>query len=91
MAQVSVGVRELKAKLGRYLRDVAAGNIVIITDRGRPIGQIVPFTAPLESRLQQLASVGLVAWSGNRLAPVEAAAPKPDSPMLSDLLLEDRD
>jgi prevent-host-death family protein len=91
MAQVSVGVRELKAKLGRYLRDVAAGNTVIITDRGRPIGQIVPFTGTLESRLQQLASVGLVAWNGNRLAPVEAATPTPDSPMVSDLLLEDRD
>ena len=36
----AVGVRELKAQLSRYLRDVVAGEIVLVTDRGRVIAEL---------------------------------------------------
>jgi prevent-host-death family protein len=36
-------VRELKAKLSEYLAAAAAGEDVVVTDRGRPIARLVPF------------------------------------------------
>lgn len=39
----SVGVRELKANLSKYLAMATAGKDVIVTDRNRPIARIVPF------------------------------------------------
>jgi prevent-host-death family protein len=48
-----VGVRELKAQLSEYLRRVKAGETVIITERGRPIGGIVPEPATLEKVTQR--------------------------------------
>jgi len=36
----AVGVRELKAQLSRYLRDVVAGDVVLVTDRGRVIAEL---------------------------------------------------
>lgn len=36
----AVGVRELKAQLSRYLRDVQAGEIVLVTDRGRVVAEL---------------------------------------------------
>ncbi|MEO7648270.1 MAG: type II toxin-antitoxin system prevent-host-death family antitoxin [Gemmatimonadaceae bacterium] len=37
---VSVGIRELKNNLSRYLRRVQAGERVMITDRGNPVAEI---------------------------------------------------
>ena len=58
----AVGVRELKARLSAYLRDVVSGETVLITDRGRVIAELrAPSeqAAPeseLERRLRILAS-----------------------------------
>jgi len=38
---MDVGVRELKSKLSEYLARAAAGEDVVVTDRGRPIARIV--------------------------------------------------
>lgn len=38
----SVKIAELKDKLSEHLRAVEAGEVVIVTDRNRPIAQIVP-------------------------------------------------
>jgi prevent-host-death family protein len=40
---MDVGVRELKAKLSEYLAAAAAGEDVVVTDRGRPVARLVPF------------------------------------------------
>jgi prevent-host-death family protein len=42
---MEAGVRELKARLSEFLGLVAAGEDVVVTDRGRPIARLVPFTA----------------------------------------------
>lgn len=39
---MDVGVRELKAKLSSYLQRAAAGELITVTDRGRPIAVIGP-------------------------------------------------
>jgi len=39
---MEVPVRELKAKLSAYLRRAEAGEVIIVTDRGRPIATLAP-------------------------------------------------
>jgi prevent-host-death family protein len=41
---MNVGIRELKAKLSEYLSRAAAGEDIVVTDRGRPIVRLVPFS-----------------------------------------------
>jgi antitoxin (DNA-binding transcriptional repressor) of toxin-antitoxin stability system len=36
----TIGVRELKTHLSRVLRDVAAGDVVLVTDRGRVVAEL---------------------------------------------------
>jgi prevent-host-death family protein len=38
----SVGLKTLKNKLSEYVRLAAAGETVVITDRGRPVAEINP-------------------------------------------------
>lgn len=40
---MEVGVRELKARLSEYLGRAAAGEEVIVTDRGTPVVRLTPF------------------------------------------------
>lgn len=39
-----IGVRELRQHASRYLDRVAAGELIEITDRGRPVARLVPIT-----------------------------------------------
>ncbi len=40
---MEVGVRELKAKLSEHLHKVSTtGQRIVVTDRGRPVAQLVP-------------------------------------------------
>lgn len=39
---MDVAVRELKAKLSAYLQRAAAGEMITVTDRGRPIAVLGP-------------------------------------------------
>jgi prevent-host-death family protein len=47
----SVKIAELKDKLSEHLRAVEAGEVVIVTDRDRPIARIVPIQ-PAERALR---------------------------------------
>ena len=40
VAMKAIGVRELKAQLSRYLREVATGEVVLVTDRGRVVAEL---------------------------------------------------
>ena len=42
MAVKSVGVRELKNRLSEYLREVRAGERVLVTDRGEVVAELAP-------------------------------------------------
>jgi prevent-host-death family protein len=39
---MDVAVRDLKAKLSAYLKRAAAGELITVTDRGRPIAVLGP-------------------------------------------------
>ena len=91
MAQVTVGVRELKAQLSRYIRQVKAGATLVITDRGQPVGRMVPLGMTIETRQRELIEIGIAAWSGRRLLPIAPLATARGDRTVADLLLEDRE
>jgi prevent-host-death family protein len=90
MKQISVGVRELKGQLSRYLRQVKTGATVVITERGTPIGRLVPVASSLEQRLEELRIARQILWSGRRLVPSLPSARLLSSKTVSEILLEDR-
>jgi len=46
----AIGVRDLKAHFSRYLRDVTAGEVLLVTDRGRVVAEL---RAPGETDWQE--------------------------------------
>jgi prevent-host-death family protein len=85
-----VGIRQLKARLSEYLRRVKAGETVLITDRGQPVGRIVPTAESLEDRLQRMVQAGLILWSGRKLEARPPVAQVRGERTVADLLIEDR-
>jgi prevent-host-death family protein len=49
----SVGLKTLKNKLSEYVRIAAAGETVVITDRGRAVAEIVPPRREAESVIER--------------------------------------
>jgi len=63
MQTISAGVREAKMQLSKLLRHVKNGNQVVLTDRGRPVGKIVPIGATelsVAERIQRLEDQGVL-------------------------------
>jgi prevent-host-death family protein len=88
MNEITVGTRELKNKRSAYLRRVKAGQTIIVTERGKAIGQILPIEASLEERMKALQTAGFLEWSGRKLEPrwptVVNRGPKPASELVSE-------
>ena len=58
-----VGARELKTRLGRYLRAVRNGATIVVTERGDPVAEIRPLESARdgdEARRNRLAALGLL-------------------------------
>lgn len=91
MQTVEAGIRELKSQLSAYLRQVKAGERIVITERGRPIGRLVPIAQTVEEQLERLSQVGLIAWNGQRLEPLQPLAQVQGARTVADLVLEDRE
>lgn len=91
MATTSVSIRELRDRLSHYLRLTKAGQSLEITERGVPIGRIVPTTLPIEDRVQLIARTGLLAWNQQKMASRKPVARIRGSRTVADLLLEDRE
>jgi prevent-host-death family protein len=63
MQAKNVGIREAKMNLSKLLKMVQSGNEIILTDRGRPVGKIVPVeeeALPLAERMRRLEEQGLI-------------------------------
>jgi prevent-host-death family protein len=94
MPSITIGVRELKAQLSQTLRQVKAGETVIITERGKPIGRIVPLETSLEERMQELMAAGVLSWNGKKFGsrPRDVRPARVKGPVtVAELLLEDRE
>lgn len=83
---MDVGVRELKAKLSAVLQRAAAGEVITVTDRGRPVAVLGPPLGAVD--LTRAAEEGwLTPASTQGLRPISRAQPR--MPVL-DALAEDR-
>ena len=91
MTQLTVGVRDLKAQLSEYLRQVKAGETVIITEHGRPIGRIIPETESIEERIQRLVDSGELLWNGEQIPAFEPIDENTSAILLSDIVSELRE
>lgn len=90
MTQSLVSVRELKSRLSHYLRLARQGESVVITDRGVPVGRIVPVGQDLGQRLDAMREAGLAQWSGHRLSRRKPVAKVTGRKTVGQLLVEDR-
>ncbi len=57
----TVGARELKTRLGRYLNRVRQGDTLVVTDRNEPVAELRPIGDPRDpaaARLARLAAGG---------------------------------
>lgn len=52
----TVGIRALKQNASAVVAEAAAGDIIVITDRGRPVAMLVPYQ---ESRVEAMIDAGL--------------------------------
>jgi prevent-host-death family protein len=94
MQNIEVGIREAKIHLSKFLKMVQQGNEVILTDRGRPVGKIVPIKTehlPISARLKRLEDSGLLeVMTGRYKRKLPSPIPVPDN-IAQAFLGEDRE
>jgi prevent-host-death family protein len=87
----SVGLKVLKNKLSEYVRLAAAGETVVITDRGRVVAELVPPRREPESVIERGIREGWITPAKRPFRPLPPRQPIPDytlEQLLADL---DRD
>lgn len=93
----TVGSRELKNRLGRYLKLVGKGETLIVTDRGKPVARLIP-TDPngdtgtdrsVDDVLKHLEAEGHLKLGTRPFRPFKPVRLK--GKPLSKIVLEDRD
>ena len=85
----SVGVRELRQNLSRYLREVKEGDSYRVTERGREVARLVP-SGPVSSPIARLvAERGATMPTANLLELARAAPRRPPAGGPSSLELLD--
>jgi prevent-host-death family protein len=85
----SVGVRELRQNLSRYLVKVKAGESFAVTERGREVARLTP-SGPADSPIARLvAERGATMPRGDLLDRVDALDRPPAGPPFSDELLDE--
>jgi antitoxin (DNA-binding transcriptional repressor) of toxin-antitoxin stability system len=95
---IAVGIRELKARLSHYIREVERGEIVMVTDRGRVVAEMrAPGSEPPEGSavdraLRRLAEGGgLLLGEPHDPGAYSASPLRAPSGTASSLLLEERE
>jgi prevent-host-death family protein len=92
MAPNVVGARELKVRLGKYLRQVRQGRTLVVTDRGQPVAELRPVSgiAGTDAVLARLEADGIVTRPTKKgLRPFRPIESRGQS--LSTAVLEDRE
>ena len=90
MGEQTVGVRELKARLSEYLRQVKQGRTLVITEHGKPVGRLIPQGQSLDERLEELQRAGLIRWNGKKLSPAKPIAKLRGKKTIAEIIIEDR-
>lgn len=89
----TVGARELKTRLGTYLKRVGRGHSFIVTDRREPVAELRPLgraATPAQARLGAMAALGAItlpsATGLSAFAPLTTTGP-----LAADAIRKDRD
>jgi prevent-host-death family protein len=88
-ARKTVGSRELKARLGAYLRIVRSGKTLIITDRGEPVAELRPLEEAFDRKLERLRAAGRIGGGSGLVQPFEPI--RIEGASVSSAILEDRE
>ena len=91
MAQTRVGIRDLKAQLSAYLREVKKGQSIDITEHGQVVARLVPVAKTIEEKIAGMVAAGMANWNGKPLPPVTYRPQARGTKTLSDMLIEDRE
>lgn len=89
----TVGSRDLKTRLGTYLRLVRKGIDFVVTDRGRPVARLGPVgdaAKDTSGRLAELAATGLLSRATSEPLPAFRAAKVRGRPV-SETIVKDRE
>ena len=63
----TIGIRELKENLSRYMKKVKSGERIIVTDRKKEIAVIMPLGKEAKGeKIFQLIQSGMACWSGGK-------------------------
>ena len=86
----TVGVRQLRKHLSRYLKKLKSGERIIVTDRKKEVAVLVPYGMETdEEKVLRSIQRGVVYWTGGKpegMMPLIASGGK----KVSDAVLEDR-
>ena len=85
----TVGVRELKAQLSRYLRLVKQGERVVVTERGKPVAVMTTAGVARNERLEAMLRDGTVHWAGGKPRGLRRPV-KVRGPSVAEAVIEDR-
>ena len=107
MAQRTIEIGELNEQLSSHIQEVREGATLVITDRGKPVARLLPFSGrekpaargaavtsiqvPIEEKLRKLVESGVISWSGNKPARDIPTFQVQGSKSVAEMLLEDRD
>jgi prevent-host-death family protein len=86
----AVGIRDLKAGLSTYLKRVARGERITVTDRGRPVAVLIPVDDPSSSLLQAMIAAGTARWTGGKPRGSARPARLRSGPAVAQTVSEDR-
>ncbi|MBM2838108.1 MAG: type II toxin-antitoxin system prevent-host-death family antitoxin [Deltaproteobacteria bacterium] len=84
---ISVGVKELKAKLSSYVGMVQKGEEVVVTDHGREVALVIPISKERQA-VKSLMDSGKAKWSGGK--PEGLKGVKVKGKPMSNTVLEER-
>ena len=83
-----VGIRELRQTAAQVVAKVAAGQVITITDRGRPVAQMSPLVS---SSIERLRERGLITPATRTFEEYCASTKPTTGPPLSPVLQQLRD
>ena len=71
VARQSVGPRELKTRLGKYIRAVRGGATFVVTERGEAVAELRPIETQrdLDSVLDHMAACGMLSVGTGEVLP----------------------
>jgi len=84
---MSVGIKELKAKLSSYVDMVQNGDEIVVTERGKEVAMVIPIS-PERRLVSKLMKSGKASWQGGKPEGITGIHVHGDS--ISSTVLEER-